>query len=322
MRYGIAFDGRVPVAESVVLAQAAEARGFECAWVSEHLGHRDPFVYAAALLERTSRIAVGVGAMSPHYRHPVEIAMGVATLRETYGPRVRLMLGLGNADQIAKLGGSTTAPARAVREAVTIVRALLEKGRADVRGTAFTAADVRMGRVAPAPLPIYVAAVRDGMLRVAGEVGDGVSLGAASSPRYVTHAVERARSAAAAVGRDPAKLVVTCNVITAMAPSRAEALARVKSQVATILANGNEYLFTFQPHPLERARVRAALESGPEAVDRAIPDETADALAVAATPADLHERLASYARAGVDLALLRLAGTPDEQLTILRALAR
>ena len=135
MRYGIAFDGRVPVAESVVLAQAAEARGFECAWVSEHLGHRDPFVYAAALLERTSRIAVGVGAMSPHYRHPVEIAMGVATQRETYGPRVRLMLGLGNADQIAKLGGSTTAPARAVREAVTIVRALFEKGRADVRGT-------------------------------------------------------------------------------------------------------------------------------------------------------------------------------------------
>jgi alkanesulfonate monooxygenase SsuD/methylene tetrahydromethanopterin reductase-like flavin-dependent oxidoreductase (luciferase family) len=322
MRFGIAFDGRVPVAESVAFAQASEAQGFECAWVSEHLGHRDPFVYAAALLERTRRIAVGVGAMSPHYRHPAEIAMGVATLRETYGPRVRLMLGLGNPDQIGKLGGSATAPARSVREAVTIVRALLEKGSADVRGVSFTAADVRMGRVAPAPLPIYVAAVRDGMLRVAGELGDGVSLGAASSPRYVVHAVETARSAAARVGRDPATLEVTCNIITAMARSRGEALARVKSQVATILANGNEYLFTFQPHPLDRARVREALESGPEAVDRAIPDETADALAVAATPTDLHERLASYARAGVDLALLRLAGTPDEQLAIIHALAR
>ena len=53
MRYGIAFDGRAPVAECLALAQAAEARGFECAWVSEHLGHRDPFVYAATLLERT-----------------------------------------------------------------------------------------------------------------------------------------------------------------------------------------------------------------------------------------------------------------------------
>ena len=320
MRYGIAFDGRVPVAESVVLAQAAEARGFECAWVSEHLGHRDPFVYAAALLERTSRIAVGVGAMSPHYRHPVEIAMGVATLRETYGPRVRLMLGLGNADQIAKLGGSTTAPARAVREAVTIVRALLEKGRADVRGTAFTAADVRMGRVAPAPLPIYVAAVRGGMLRVAGEGGDGVSLGAASSPGYVARAVERARGAAAAVGRDPAALEVTCNIITAMAASRADALRQVKPQVATILANGNDFLFTFQPHELDRATVRDALESGADALDRAIPDGTADALAVAATPADLRERLGAYERAGVGLALLRLAGTPDDQLAIVRAL--
>ena len=35
---------------------------------------------------------------------------------------------------------------------------------------------------------------------------------------------------------------------------------------------------------------------------------------------DLRERLASYERAGVDLALLRLAGTPDEQLAIISAL--
>jgi alkanesulfonate monooxygenase SsuD/methylene tetrahydromethanopterin reductase-like flavin-dependent oxidoreductase (luciferase family) len=320
MRYGIAFDGRVPVTESLPLARAAEAGGFECAWVGEHLGHRDPLVYAAALLERTSRIAVGVGAMSPHYRHPVEIAMGVATLRETYGPRVRLMLGLGNFDQIANLGGSTSAPARAVREAVAIVRTLLDKGHADVRGAVFTAAGVRMGRVAPAPLPIYVAAVRDGMLRVAGEVGDGVSLGAASSPGYVAGAVERVRAAAAAAGRDPAMLEVTCHVITAVAPSRSDALRRVKPQVATILANGNDYLFRFQPRPLDRAAVSAALQAGLDALDRAVPDETADALAVAATPADLRDRLGAYERAGVGLALLRLAGPADDQLAVIHAL--
>ena len=137
---------------------------------------------------------------------------------------------------------------------------------------------------------------------------------------HCAHAVDTARSAAAAVGRDPAALEVTCNIITAMARSRADALSRVKPQVATILANGNEYLFTFQPHPLERARVREALESGPEAVDRAIPDETADALAVAATSDDLRGRLSSYERAGVGLALLRLAGPPDDQLAVIRAL--
>ena len=320
MRYGVTFDGRAAVAEILPLVQAAEAQGFECAWVGEHLGHRDALVTAATVLERTRRIAVGVGAISPHYRHPAEIAMGVATLRETYGARVRLMLGLGNPDQIARLGRAPGAPARSVREAVTIVRALLEKGSAEVRGTAFTAADVRMGSVAPAPVPIYVAAVRDGMLRVAGEVGDGVSLGAAASPRYVAHAVARARAAAAAAGRDPASLLVTCNVVTALAASRGDALTKVKRQVALILANGNEYLFTFQPHPLDRARVRQALDAGPEAVDRVIPDETADALAVAATPDDLHERLAAFARAGVDLALLRLAGTPEDQLAVIRAL--
>jgi len=270
MRFGVTLDGRAPIAETLALVHAAEAQGLECAWVGEHLGHRDAFVYAATLLERTRRIAVGVGAISPHYRHPAQIAMGVATLRETYGPRVRLMLGLGNADQITRLGGDTRSPARSVRDAVTIVRALLEAGYADVRGGAFTAAGVRMGRLAPAPVPIYVAAVRDGMLRVAGEVGDGVSLGAAASPEYVASAVARARAAATAVGRDPAKLEVTCNIITAVAASRGEALTKVKHQVATILANGNDYMFKFQPHPLDRAEVRQALEAGPAALDRTI----------------------------------------------------
>ena len=90
------------------------------------------------------------------------------------------------------------------------------------------------------------------MLRVAGEDGDGVSLGAAASPRYVVHAVARARAAAAAAGRDPDTLDVTCNIITAVAASHRDALARVKRQVALILANGNDYLFTFQPHALDR----------------------------------------------------------------------
>jgi alkanesulfonate monooxygenase SsuD/methylene tetrahydromethanopterin reductase-like flavin-dependent oxidoreductase (luciferase family) len=286
------------------------------------MGHRDALVFAATLLERTRRLTVGVGAISPHYRHPAQIAMGVATLRETYGPRVRLMLGLGNPDQIARLGGETTASARAVREAVAIVRALLEGGSADVRGVAFTAAGVRMGGVAPAPVPIYVAAVRDGMLRVAGEVGDGVSLGAAASTAYVVHAVARARAAAAAVGRDPAALEVTCNIITAIGASRRDARRKVKRQVALILANGNDHMFTFQPHPLDRDTVRHALESGADAVDRVVHDETADALAVAAAPGELRERLDAYARAGVGLALLRIAGTPADQLEVVDALSR
>jgi alkanesulfonate monooxygenase SsuD/methylene tetrahydromethanopterin reductase-like flavin-dependent oxidoreductase (luciferase family) len=322
VRYGITLDGRAPLAETLEVVQAADAHGLECAWVGEHLGHRDALVYAATLLERTRHLAIGVGAISPHYRHPAQIAMGVATLRETYGPRVRLMLGLGNVDQITRLGREALAPARAVREAVTIVRALLETGRAEVKGETFSAAGVRMGSVAPAPVPIYVAAVRDGMLRVAGEVGDGVSLGAAASPRYVTHAVACARAAAATAGRDPAALDVTCNVITAVAASHRAALAKVKRQVALILANGNDYLFTFQPHALDRSRVQEALEAGPDALDRTIPDGAADALAVASTPDDLRRRLADFERAGVGLALLRLVGTPADQLTTLRALAR
>lgn len=320
MRLGLTLDGRGPVADALPVVRAADEAGLECVWVAEHLGHRDAMVYAATLLERTRRLAVGFGALSPYYRHPAQIAMGVATLRETYGPRVRLMLGLGNVADIVRVGAPAVGALRAVERAAGIVRALLEQGRADVRGEPFAASGLRLG-VGGGPVPLYVAAVRDRMLRLAGRVGDGVSLSAASPPDYVRHALRELRAGAEEAGRDPGAIDVTCNVIVAVAASRREALARVKRQIGLIHAGGNHYLFRFQPGRVDPEGVRQALEAGEAAaMDRAIPDETADAMAVAATPDDVGERLAACGRAGVRLPLLRLVGTPAEQLEVLRLL--
>ncbi len=323
MRWGITFDGRSPVAHTLPVVQAAEAMGFECAWVAEHLGHRDSLLYAAALLERTERIVVGAGAISPFYRHPAHIAMGAATLRERYGPRVRLMLGIGNVDDVKLLRVPLRSVLGGMREATEIVRALLKDGRVDIGGDQFSASGVRMGNVAPAPVPLYLAAIRQRMVRLAGEIADGVSLSAAASPEYVRQAVSQAREAARTAGREEKALDVTCNIIACIAAGRGEALTKAKRQLGWILAGGNEYLFQFQPYPVDKEAVRRALhEDDTAALDRLIPDGTAEALAVATTPAELGSHLKPFADAGVSLALLRLVGTPAEQLHILKSLER
>ncbi len=80
--------------------------------------------------------------------------------------------------------------------------------RADRRARGVPRQDVLRRRLPPdvgrrpQPVPIHVAALRPGMLRVAGEVGDGVVLNWLS-PDDVPKAVAVVREAAAMAGRDP-----------------------------------------------------------------------------------------------------------------------
>ena len=71
------------------------------------------------------------------------------------------------------------------------------------------------------PVPIYVAALRPGMLRVAGEVADGVILNwlaAADVPRSIAIV----REAAARAGRDPAAVEITARLLIHLDPASPE----------------------------------------------------------------------------------------------------
>src|ERR1700730_7122585 len=88
--FGIAMDGRAPIADI-----PAEARGASTLWIACHLSLRDPVTMAALALGATRRIRIALMAMSPYSIHPVYIAMAAASLEEMYPGRVILCLGVG-----------------------------------------------------------------------------------------------------------------------------------------------------------------------------------------------------------------------------------
>src|SRR5260370_19846626 len=94
-RLGLALSNEVPVAETVALAQQADALGFSEVWLPESSHGRGLFTVAASVAAATQRVQIGIGIVNPFWRHPSLIAMAAAALDEvSHG---RLMLGVGAA---------------------------------------------------------------------------------------------------------------------------------------------------------------------------------------------------------------------------------
>jgi 5,10-methylenetetrahydromethanopterin reductase len=299
----------------------AERKGFEFAWVAEHLGHYDALGLSQGLLAETQRIVVGSGVLSPYVRHPMTIAMGAATLADRFPGRVAISLGTGNPDDLEPLGIEMAKPLGVIGEAIELVRGWLTEGNPRLDGERFRNAGLPLHLKSAGAVPIFVAAIRDGMLKLGGSRGDGLSLSAAASPDYVRHAVTLAREAAAKAGRGPQVLAVACNIIVALAPDKREGLRRAKLELARILLGGHEYLFQYQPAAVDKEEVRQAVAANSaDALDRTLADETADALAVCGTPGDVKSGLKRFADAGVTIGLLRLSGSTDQQCETLSKL--
>ncbi|MCC5887117.1 MAG: TIGR03619 family F420-dependent LLM class oxidoreductase [Gammaproteobacteria bacterium] len=88
-------------------ARAAEERGFESAWVVDHIAippddaegsngrYLDPLTTLAWLAGATSRIRLGTSVLILPYRPPLATAKAVATLQELSGERLLLGVGVG-----------------------------------------------------------------------------------------------------------------------------------------------------------------------------------------------------------------------------------
>lgn len=172
------------LAENIRLAEDC---GFEYAWVSDQFNNRNVFVtltYAATL---TKRIRLGTAVVNPYFRHPTILASAAASLNEVSDGRAVLGIGSGaiegpesspaysKEDRFGRIGK----PMPATREAVEITHRLLRGESLTYHGEVFRTNECKL-TFPPMKIPIYVGARRKLMLRLGGELADGV----------VTHGVD------------------------------------------------------------------------------------------------------------------------------------
>jgi alkanesulfonate monooxygenase SsuD/methylene tetrahydromethanopterin reductase-like flavin-dependent oxidoreductase (luciferase family) len=153
----------------------AESLGYQSCHVT-HIAGRDSLTVLMAYASVTERIKLGTGVLPIYSRTPVATAQQAATVDEFSGGR--MVLGLGVSHQVTVENwyqATIDRPLRAMREYVGILRAAFA-GQDPPKGEIFRTGFRFMGYEPRPDLPIYVAALSPKMLRLAGEIADGVML--------------------------------------------------------------------------------------------------------------------------------------------------
>ena len=165
----------------------ADRLGFDAAYTT-HIAGRDSLTVLMAYAGASERIRLGTGVVPIFSRTPATMAQTAATIDELSGGRMVLGLGVSHRVTVENWhGAKIDKPVTQMREYLGAVRAIL-RGDEPPDSERFPTKFAFMGYEARAELPIYVAALSPNMIRLAGEVADGVMLWLCS-PSYIRDTV-------------------------------------------------------------------------------------------------------------------------------------
>jgi 5,10-methylenetetrahydromethanopterin reductase len=300
---GLVLGSELPPEHLAAAAERAEDQGFDELWIAEDLFLTGGVSGAALALGATSHLPVGIGVVSAVTRHPALLAMEVATLARAHPGRLRPAVGLGVPGWLDQVGLRPPSPLRAVRDAVTSLRALLAGERLDGVSDVFHFADVQLAYPVDEDLPISMGVAGPKMLELSGEIADGTLLSVLVGDRYVRWARERIAVGATRAGRDPAAHRVTAFAIYSVDEDRGRARAAVRETVAFYLAAGGANAITDAAGISDE--LTALLDAGgTDAVVRDLPDAWLDALTISGDPEDCAAGIRRLIDAGADAVAL------------------
>ena len=216
--------------DAVERVKLAESLGFEAVYVT-HIAGRESLTVLTVYAQQTERIRIGTGVVPIYTRTPATMAQTAATIDELSGGRLNLGLGVSHRPVVEGWHGQTIdRPVAEMREYVAIVRAIL-RGESPPPGEKWQTG-FHLAGLAPRPeLPIYVAALSPAMLRLAGEVADGVVLWLCN-PRYIADVVvPEVTAGLERAGRSPASFDVVAAVPGARTEDPAAAYAAMRKDL-------------------------------------------------------------------------------------------
>jgi F420-dependent oxidoreductase-like protein len=213
--------------------QRAEQLGYESVYVT-HIGGRDSVTLLTVYAARTERVRLGTGVIPIYARTPANMAQSFATLDELSGGRAVAGLGVSHKPVVEGwYGQSIDRPLREMREYVDILRAIF-RGEDPPQGEKFRTGFRFMGYEPPrSDLPIYLAGLSPGMLRLAGELADGVILWLCN-PNYIRDVVvPTVREGRERAGRDLEGFDIVAAVPSAVTDDPTAALEQLRSELVS-----------------------------------------------------------------------------------------
>jgi alkanesulfonate monooxygenase SsuD/methylene tetrahydromethanopterin reductase-like flavin-dependent oxidoreductase (luciferase family) len=285
------------------VVRTAEETGYEAVFVPEIAG-REAFSTLAGFASATDAIQLGTGVVTVWSRTPSTTAMAAATVHDLSGGRLVLGVGAGTHQGVVATNiAATTSSLELVRRYVHAVRQALE-GR-PVRpedGDLFGVGGFELGLkpAGLAPPPIWLAALGDRMIGLAGEIADGVLLNWCT-PERVARARDIVASSAARGGRDPKAVTIAVYVRACLGVEERAAVPALK-EMTGLYASIPPYGRQMETMGLgsEAALAARAVQAGRPAD---VPDALVDALTVRGGRREALSRFDAYRAAGAQAVL-------------------
>lgn len=221
------------------LASLAEDLGYGEVWMTEGEG-RDSLTQLTALATATSGIRLGTGILPMFSRTPLITAMSSAGLAAVSDGRFILGLGVGNRPAVEDGHGvAYSRPIEHLRDMIRIIRGLLQGEMVSHSGKAITVSRASLGNAVPqGKVPIYIAALGPRMLRLAGEMADGVLL-SWTATSYLEQAIQLVRKGAAEAGRDPSEVEISGYLRVAVTDDPEAGRASLQREIARYAGSGH-----------------------------------------------------------------------------------
>ena len=317
LKFGI---GLVPFEEceiSVKYSIKAEKAGINYVFLSDHLQGRNIFICLTAVAIKTEKILLGPGITNPYYVHPITTAQMLSSLDELAPGRLICGLGAGDSTNLKRVGIKQEKPVAAVKEASQIIRSSLSGDPVNIDGTIFKISNQSFSFPKSNDIPILIGAQGERMLKLAGEVGDGVIINAANSYECEL-GIESVRRSAELVGKNLGEFEFAAAMPFSVARKSEEAVKRVLGSAALIAAGSPDSLLERHGISLEdRDNVRKALlETDYDSLTKSVSPEMVNSLTIAGTPEYCIERIISLYKSGISLIVLSAPLGPDPEKAI------
>jgi 5,10-methylenetetrahydromethanopterin reductase len=182
-------------------ATKLENLGYNSLWIPDERFERNPYSLLTIAALNTKEIRLGVSVTNPYTRHPLMTGATIATINEVSKGRAILGLGSGASSLFERHEMKRPYPAtRAVQEAVEMLRPFLKGECFSYKGKTHSFSNVDLD-FETHPIPIYIAARGPQLLKLAGEIADGVIIGSLASEDGCQYALDQIHKGLARSGR-------------------------------------------------------------------------------------------------------------------------
>jgi alkanesulfonate monooxygenase SsuD/methylene tetrahydromethanopterin reductase-like flavin-dependent oxidoreductase (luciferase family) len=283
-------------------AKLGEELGLRELWLAEDYFFTGGISGAAAALQATREIPVGLGIVSAMARHPAVLAMEISTLVRTYPDRLRPGIGLGVPSWVRQMGLMPRSRVGAMRECVSSVRRLLAGEELTERGEYFSFDHVKLAYAPPGSVPVYMGIIGPKMLHLSGEIADGTVGSVMAGTSYIAWAREQIAAGQAAAGRSGSAHPFAVFTIFSIDVDGERARAAIRPTMAFYLAADPVNALT-EVYGIA-AKTGELAQGGPPAVEAALEDAWVEDLVIAGDPSECTEKIRALLAAGADTVVL------------------